>query len=135
MIKSFVGHIQININMDNLAFYKDLFALLEWSTLYEDPTVLGVGCNRDVSLWFAAAKGAGNDYDCQGMNHLGITVGAQADVDAAVVFLQQHNVPALFETPRHRPEFSAPGQTYYQVMFESPDRVLFEIVYTGPISE
>ncbi len=36
-------------------------------------------------------------------------------------------------TPRHRPEFSqGPDQTYYQVMFESPDRVLFEVVYTGP---
>jgi hypothetical protein len=50
-----------------------------------------------------------------------------------VVYLREHNVQPLFETPRHRPEFSAgPDQTYYQVMFESPDRILFEVVYTGP---
>ena len=39
----------------------------------------------------------------------------------------------LFETPRHRPDFAhGEDTTYYQVMFESPDRILFEIVYTGP---
>jgi hypothetical protein len=69
------------------------------------------------------------------MNHLGISVAAQADVDAAVEFLQQRKIASLFETPRHRPEFSAGSdQTYYQVMFESPDRILFEVVYTGPIA-
>jgi hypothetical protein len=26
-----------------------------------------------------------------------------------------------------------PGETYYQVMFTSPDGVLFEVVYTGPL--
>jgi hypothetical protein len=32
----------------------------------------------------------------------------------------------------HRPEFSmSTEETYYQVMFESPDRILFEVVYTG----
>jgi hypothetical protein len=47
--------------------------------------------------------------------------------------LQQHGIQALFDTPRHRPEFcSSPDNTYYQVMFESPDRILFEVVYTGP---
>ena len=66
------------------------------------------------------------------MNHLGLKVEAQADVDQMVAYLQQHGVPALFETPRHRPEFTAgPDKTYYQVMFESPDRILFEVVYTG----
>jgi hypothetical protein len=38
----------------------------------------------------------------------------------------------LFETPRHRPEFSSEDSTYYQIMFESPDRILLEFVYTGP---
>ena len=39
----------------------------------------------------------------------------------------------LFETPRHRPEFAeSDGHTYYQVMFASPDGILFEIVYVGP---
>jgi hypothetical protein len=41
----------------------------------------------------------------------------------------------LFDTPRHRPDFSqSPDHTYYQIMFESPDRILFEVVYTGPLA-
>ena len=41
----------------------------------------------------------------------------------------------LFETPRYRPDFSSEPNTYYQIMFESPDRILFEIVYVGPNDE
>ena len=38
----------------------------------------------------------------------------------------------LFETPRHRPDFArSADQTYYQVMFEIPDHILLEVVYTG----
>lgn len=33
---------------------------------------------------------------------------------------------------RHPVEFSVPGNTYCQVMFESPDQILLEVVYTGP---
>ena len=57
----------------------------------------------------------------------------QADVDATVGYLEKQGVAALFETPRHRPDFAtSETDTYYQVMFESPDGVLFEVVYTGP---
>ena len=66
------------------------------------------------------------------MNHLAISVSSQAAVDKTVVYLQEHNIKMLFETPRHRPEFcSSTEETYYQVMFESPDRILFEVVYLG----
>jgi hypothetical protein len=51
---------------------------------------------------------------------------------APPVWLKESGIPHLFETPRHRPEFSEGDNTYYQVMFESPDRILFEVVYTGP---
>jgi len=62
-------------------------------------------------------------------------VDTQAGVDATVDYLKSHGVEALFETPRHRPEFSQkPDQTYCQVMFASPDCVLFEVVYSGPKS-
>ncbi len=38
----------------------------------------------------------------------------------------------LFGTPKHRVEFAdSPKETYYQIMFESPDKILFEIVYKG----
>ncbi|MDO9120413.1 MAG: hypothetical protein Q7U31_01420, partial [Anaerolineaceae bacterium] len=73
-----------------------------------------------------------NDYDGIGMNHLGVSVEKQSDVDETVEYLKAKGVTALFETPRHRSEFSGEGSTYYQVMFESPDKILFEVVYTGP---
>lgn len=132
-VKSSIGHIQFNVDLANLAFYKDLFTFLGWAVWYDDPTMLGVGAGNGSSLWFAAAAPQfSNHYDGKGMNHLGIAVETQAAVDEAVAYLSEHGVTALFETPRHRPEFSSPGQTYYQVMFETPDRLLIEIVYTGP---
>ena len=53
--------------------------------------------------------------------------------DATVAYLNSHGVDCLFETPRHRPDFShSESDTYYQVMFPSPDGILFEHVYIGP---
>jgi catechol 2,3-dioxygenase-like lactoylglutathione lyase family enzyme len=134
MIQSHIGHLLFNINPANLGFYKDLLIFLGWSIWYDDPSMLGVGDSQGASLWFgSAAKTAANDYDGPGMNHLGLSVASQADVDAVVAFLSQRGIPSLFETPRHRPDFSSPGSTYYQVMFETPDRILIEVVYIGPV--
>lgn len=131
-----LAHLQVNIRPENLPFYKDLFGFLGWGTVYEGDGMLGVGGAKGASLWFVPEmKTVPNDYDGHGVNHLGVSAASQVDVDATAAYLEQKGVPALFETPRHRPEFSAgEGQTYYQVMFESPDRVLFEVVYTGPKS-
>ena len=135
MIKSDIGHIVFNIDPGNMAFYKDLFQFLGWAIWYEDPNMLGMGVEHGGSLWFSGpAKAVKNDYDGPGVNHVGISVSVQTDIDEVVAYLKEHAVPALFETPRHRPDFSSPGQTYYQVMFESPDRILFEVVYTGPLA-
>ncbi|HEX7557488.1 MAG TPA: hypothetical protein VF338_12740 [Leptolinea sp.] len=132
MEKSNFSHIVAWVDLNNLEFYKDLFAFLEWAVLFDDPSMLGVGDTNSGSLWFGAAiKDHANDYDGVGVNHIGIAVKKQQDVDATVAYLKKLGIPALFETPRHRPEFSGPGSTYYQVMFESPDRLLFEVVYTG----
>ena len=132
-MKSNLGHLQVNIHIKNKAFYKDLFTFLGWKVLYEDKNMCGVGCEKGASLWFGAGlKDLQNDYDGIGMNHLAIAVDNQSEVDEAAAYLVQHNIPALFETPRHRSEFSGPDNTYYQVMFESPDKILFEVVYTGP---
>jgi hypothetical protein len=82
---------------------------------------------------FGGAKDVSNDYDGPGMNHIAFAAPSIADVDMAVSYLTEHDVEALFETPRHRPDFvGSDDQTYYQVMFESPDRILVEIVYAGP---
>ena len=65
----------------------------------------------------------------------GILPTPQADVDATCAYLAEQGVPLLFDTPRHRPEFSGDeASTYYQVMFETPDRLLLEVVYIGPKS-
>ena len=137
MFKSSVGHLAFHVDHENMAFYKNLLSFLGWPVWVDEPDMLGVGNNPGTSLWFGRKlKDHANDYDGPGLNHLAISVPNQADVDETAAYLQRQGVKALFETPRHRPEFSAgPEKTYYQVMFESPDRILFEVVYTGPVSK
>lgn len=129
-----LAHIQFNVRPDNVSFYADLMAFLGWSTLYANEGMVGVAGQSGDSLWFVGqVKAVENDYDGPGMNHLAFGAASPADVDAAAAYLAERDVELLFETPRHRPEFAeSEDQTYYQVMFESPDRILFEIVYTGP---
>ncbi len=136
-MQTHLGHIQLNIQLANLPFYKDLLAFLGWQTLYENEEMLGVADTNGVSLWFVGqVNAASNDYDGPGVNHLAVGVTAQADVDAAAAYLTEHGIELRFETPRHRAEFAqGPEHTYYQVMFETPDRLLLEIVYTGPKSD
>lgn len=132
-MQSKISHIQFNVQAANLPFYKDLLAFAGLQTLYDGEDMLGVGDANETSLWFGTSvRDVVNDYDGPGMNHLALEVPAQSDVDAAVAWLAERGVPALFGTPRHNPEFSSAERTYYQVMFESPDRILFEIVYMGP---
>jgi catechol 2,3-dioxygenase-like lactoylglutathione lyase family enzyme len=131
-----LGHIQFNINPENVAFYRDLMAFLGWQPLYDAEGVLGVAGKSGSSLWFMGqTKAVANDYDGPGMNHLAVSASSQADVDAASSYLRDRGVALLFGTPQHRPDFAqSEDQTYYQVMFESPDRILLEVVYTGPKS-
>jgi catechol 2,3-dioxygenase-like lactoylglutathione lyase family enzyme len=127
------GHLVFGVAPANMGFYRDLFGFLGWQPVLDMEEMLGVAAG-DASLWFGPPiKEFRNDYDGPGVNHVAIAAESIADVDSSVAYLQDHGVQALFETPRHRPEFaSADDQTYYQVMFESPDGILFEIVYTGP---
>jgi catechol 2,3-dioxygenase-like lactoylglutathione lyase family enzyme len=131
-----LAHMQINIAPANLEFYRDLSSAVGLKTLYETDGMLGVECSNGTSLWFiGASNGAANDYDGPGTNHIGLGAESQDEVDATVDWLKSKGVDRLFDTPQHRPEFSADeNSTYYQVMFESPDKVLFEVVYTGPKS-
>lgn len=132
-MQSTFGHVQVNVLADTIAFYRDLFTFLGWKAIYDDHGTFATISGEGPSLWFVgAANGAKNDYDGVGMNHMAIHVASQGDVDTAAAYLRDHDVAALFETPRHRPEFSGEGSTYYQVMFASPDNLLFEIVYIGP---
>jgi len=131
---SHLSHMQINISPDNKGFYKDLLGTLGWETYHDDETMFGAGGTNGASLWFiGSSNGARNDYDGVGVNHIGIGVDSQDEVDAAAVHLLGQQIELLFDTPRHRPEFASnETQTYYQIMFTSPDNLLFEVVYTGP---
>ena len=130
------GHIQFNVRPANLPFYRDLMAFLGWQTLYDGEGMLGVGDSNRASFWFVGqVREIDNDYDGPGMNHVAIATEAQSDVDTVATYLNEHDVEVLFETPRHRPDFSRSDEdTYYQVMFETPDHILVEVVYTGPKS-
>ncbi len=130
------SHIQFNVRPANMGFYKDLMGFLGWQTLHEGDGMLGVIGQAGASLWFVGqVKEVGNDYDGPGMNHIGIGTTTQAEVDAAAEYLRERGVELLFETPRHRAEFAGgKDQTYYQVMFETPDRILVEVVYMGPLA-
>jgi catechol 2,3-dioxygenase-like lactoylglutathione lyase family enzyme len=132
MMETRLGHIQINVNPVNLAYYRDLLIFLGWKVIYQDETMLGVADKNRIGLWFTPRAEMKNDYDGPGMNHLAISTTTKAEVDQVAAYLQERGIKLLFETPRHRPEFShSELHTYYQVMFESPDRVLFEVVYEG----
>jgi len=77
---------------------------------------------------------AAADHDAPGLNHLAFAAASMRDVDALHGWLKQAGIAALYDTPKHRPEFASnDGDTYYQVMFASPDGILFEMVYIGPM--
>lgn len=128
-----LGHIQINVHPDNMAFYIELVEFLGWNKLYMDENVAGYIGDNNASLWFMATPGKdANDFDNVGVNHIGLNVTEQEDVDSVVSYLEAKGVESLFDTPRHRADFAeSDTETYYQVMFRSPDNVLFEVVYTG----
>ncbi len=134
-MRSGLGHIQFNVKADNIAWYKGLFETLGWSEIwYGEGEGYGAAGSNGESFWFiAGGNGAVNDYDGPGVNHVAVAVENQADVDAAGAYLTGIDTELLFETPRHRPDFSqSESDTYYQIMFETPDRFLLEVVYTGP---
>jgi catechol 2,3-dioxygenase-like lactoylglutathione lyase family enzyme len=135
-MQTHLAHMQFNVRPEHVPFYKELLGLIGWSTLYETDGMIGAADPNGTSLWFIGeVKDVANDYDGPGMNHVAFGAASQVDVDQVAAFLGERAVAALFETPRHRPEFSGDaGQTYYQVMFETPDRILVEVVYTGPKS-
>jgi catechol 2,3-dioxygenase-like lactoylglutathione lyase family enzyme len=133
MIQTTFGHIVFHVDPANIPFYKALTQFLGWQPIFEAEGFLGTA-HGDGSIWFMGmAKAVENDYDGPGMNHFAFAAASIADVDSTTAFLTEQGVAHLFETPRHRPDFSRDeSHTYYQVMFESPDRILFEVVYIGP---
>ncbi len=133
-MKSYFYHLQININYSHVEFYKKLMAFLGGLAIFEQKYVIGFKSESNGDLWFTKSlKVRLNDYDNIGVNHISIRVENQKDIVETAAFLKKQKTNCLFKTPRHRPEFSSSNnETYYQVMFESPDKILFEVVYIGP---
>lgn len=132
-MKSYFYHVQINIDFTNVSFYKDLLSFLGWKVIFEETDVIGFRSGKNGDLWFVAnLKNEQNDYDKIGVNHVAIRVDTMQAIDSTTNFFKGKNIKTLFETPKHRPEFASnDNETYYQLMFESPDKILFEIVYIG----
>lgn len=134
-MKSHFYHIQINIDFSkNRQFYDDLMTFLGWQVIFKKDGVVGYRSAVNGDLWFCDSLKKGfSDYDNFGLSHIAIRVDAQKNVDEVVDFLNFKEIKTLFNTPRHRPEFtSSENEIYYQTIFESPDKVQFEIVYIGP---
>lgn len=128
-----VHHVHLNIDPANQAFYRDLMAALGWPLVYDADGLLGYGEGPGWVWIVPRASDRANDRNGAGLNHLALAADSVAAVDAAAAWLRDRGVPALYDTPCHRPEFAwTAGETYYQVMFDSPDGILFEVVYLGP---
>ncbi len=133
-MKSYFYHLQINIDFEqNNQFYKDLMQYLGWNIIFEGDGMFGFRSDTTGDVWFLnSQKKEIMDYDMVGVNHISIRVEEQSNIDQILEFLKQRNIQSLFDTPRHRPEFTAKeNETYYQIIFETPDKIQFEIVYIG----
>jgi len=131
-----LDHLQLNVNPANLPFYRDLLEFLGWRKheFEIENAYYGYVAPGGASIWLLGqAKDTANDYDGPGVNHVGISSKTQAGVDEAIAYLSARGIEGLFETPRHRPHPNG-TDTYYQVMFTSPDGILFEVMYIGPKS-
>lgn len=134
-MKSTFYHLQFNVDFSaNFSFYKDLMKHLEWEVVFEGENMAGYKSVNNVDVWFIDSKSKDKqNYDHIGANHFSIKVEKQSDVDELIKFLEEQSIETLFGTPKHRSDFaSSEKDTYYQIMFETPDRILFEIVYVGP---
>jgi catechol 2,3-dioxygenase-like lactoylglutathione lyase family enzyme len=133
MASNALNHVQFNVSAGNFDFYRRLLSQLGFEVQESEHYVAGFG--NGVSLWFMPSDvSEQQDHDHRGVNHLGLNAETVAEVDAVAAFLPEIGAEALFETPRRRDDFIGGGETdYYQVMFRSPDGILFEVVYTGPL--
>lgn len=131
-MNSYLYHLQINIDFKNLSFYKELLKFMGWSVIFESEDTAGYKGVTNGDLWFLQTEiNEFGNYDTKGVNHIALRVNEITDVDKVKEYLNKNNIVMLFDTPKHRPEFASEGETYYQIMFESPDKILFEVVYVG----
>ncbi|HIH58950.1 MAG TPA: hypothetical protein HA360_04065 [Nanoarchaeota archaeon] len=131
-MKASLCHIQINVHdaKISLPFYKRLFAYLEYKTIDESESHIGVS-NGTTDFWIIETEEAHNDKSfhrkASGLNHIAFKVSSKEDVHTFVSeFLKKEKVKVLYDMPRDYPEYKA---GYYAVFFEDPDRVKLEVAF------
>lgn len=134
-MKSKLYHLQINVDFkSNSKFYKEFMTFMGWEIIFEADDMVGFKTQDSSDIWFIdAQKKEQTDYDKIGVNHLALRVEKESEVNDTIKFLEGYGIKTLFGTPRHRPEFAASeNETYYQIIFETPDKIQVEVVYIGP---
>ncbi len=133
-MKSHFLHMQVNIDFEkNNGFYREFMSFLGWNIVFETKGIIGFNSGQNGDIWFIDSKKKETmDYDMIGVNHVAIKVDTLENLDSCIKFLKSKGIEGLFETPRHRPEFvQKSDETYYQIIFETPDKAQFELVYVG----
>jgi hypothetical protein len=131
-MNSYLNHVQLNIDFENIWFYKGVMEFLGWKIVIDSEEIVGFESGRSGSIWLLPKQNDNkNDYNGPGVNHIGIGVDSVGPVDEIAKFIRRSGIKPLYDTPKYRPEFSGDDKTYYQVMFETPDKILFEVVCSG----
>lgn len=132
-INATVGHLAYLIQdfKKNIEVYKKLFEYFGYTVMVDEDYILGVMTPTNTSIWvLEASEKEKNNRDSNGLNHLGFHVNSRQEVDSFVEsFMKPNSIEPLFGTPKDRPEFAGETGMYYQVMFELPGDILFEVVY------
>ncbi len=125
-------HIQLNVSdaSKSLPFYKDFFGYLGYTITDESPEHIGFS-NGTTDFWIIETekefKAHGFHRKNTGINHLAFKLESREAVDTFVnEFLKPRGISALYESPKHFPEY---GGEYYAVYFEDPDRIKLEVMY------
>ncbi len=131
-MKTSLYHIQINISNSKIAipFYKSLFEYLEYKTIDESSTHIGVS-NETTDLWIIQTEEKYKQREfhrkATGINHLAFKVSSKKEVDRFnKEFLNKNKIKTLYNTPKDFPEYN---KDYYAVFFEGPDRIKLEVVH------
>jgi len=136
-VKTFVYHVQINVGEPGaIAFYRALFAFLEYRVMVATDDVLGVS-NGTTDFWMIAAPPARRvarfHRKNPGINHVCFGVRERGDVDRFVAeFMWPRGIAALYDSPR---EFSEYRPGYYAVFFEDPDRLKIEVAHVPGVTD
>ena len=113
----------------NKSLYIKFFEYIGHTLIWENENFFCINANA-ISIYFGnATTKIKNDRDSNGLNHIAFSVNSKNVITNIIDnFLKPNNIELLFGTPKSRPEFSEDDSDYYQIMFELPGDILFEIV-------